>query len=72
MMTSNVIRGAWYQPDKGRLDLLLWSGRRYVYSNVPASVASDFVEAESKGRFFNARIRNCFPCRAVAPERAAA
>ena len=72
MTLSNLIRGAWYQPDRRRLDLLLWNGRRYVYSGVPPSVAQGFAAADSKGRFFNAEIRNCFPCREVEPERSAA
>ena len=68
MTTSNLIRGAWYQPDRRQLDLLLWTGRRYVYSGVPADVAQGFVAAASKGRFFNAEIRNRFPCREVGAE----
>lgn len=62
---SSVIRGAWYLPERRQLDLLFTSGRRYVYSDVPAAVASGFAEAESKGRFYNREIRNRFPCREV-------
>lgn len=65
-MASSVIRGAWYRPSRKELDLLFTSGRRYVYSDVPMTVAQGFAEAESKGRFYNAAIRNCFPCRKVA------
>jgi hypothetical protein len=63
--TSSVIRGAWYLPERQQLDLLFTSGRRYIYSDVPASVAGRFAEAESKGRFYNLEIRNRFPCREV-------
>ena len=62
---SSVIRGAWYLPQRRQLDLLFTSGRRYVYSNVPMTVARRFAEAPSKGRFYNAEIRNRFPCREV-------
>jgi hypothetical protein len=62
---SSVIRGAWYLPERRQLDLLFTSGRRYVYSEVPLAVATSFAKAESKGRFYNREIRNCFPCREV-------
>ena len=62
---STVIRGAWYLPEREQLDLLFTSGRRYVYSNVPANIADAFASAESKGRYYNFEIRNRFPCREV-------
>ena len=62
MAASSVIRGAWYQPDRRELELELWSGRRYLYTQVPAAVAEGFASASSKGSFYNGRIRNCFPC----------
>jgi hypothetical protein len=65
MTWSSVIRGAWYLPQRRQLDLLFTSGRRYVYSGVPMAIANGFAEAESKGRFYNAEIRNRFPCREV-------
>ena len=68
-MMSSVIRGAWYLPERRQLDLLFTSGRRYVYSNVPLPVAEAFRDAFSKGRFYNAEIRNRFPCREVDGER---
>jgi hypothetical protein len=69
-MASSLIRHALYRPDTGELDLLLAAGRRYIYSNVPPAVAAQFQRAPSKGRFYNAEIRNCFPCREVtAPRR---
>ncbi len=68
MTWSTVIRGAWYLPQRRQLDLVFTSGRRYVYSNVPAGIAHGFAEAESKGRFYNAEIRNRFPCREVERE----
>ena len=68
MTWSSIIRGAWYQPKRRQLDLLFTSGRRYIYSGVPMAVADGFAQAESKGRFYNAEIRNRFPCRAVGRE----
>ena len=62
-MWSSVIRGAWYLPKRRQLDLMFAGGRRYIYSSVPIAVAHRFAAAESKGRFYNAEIRNRFPCR---------
>ena len=71
-MPSNVIRRFMYVPETSELTIEFVTGRRYVYSGVPASVAQGFVAAASKGRFFNAEIRNRFPCHEVEPERSAA
>ena len=60
---SSVVHGAWYLPERRELDLLLASGRRYRYSDVPADVARGFVAATSKGGYYNSWIRNRFPCR---------
>ena len=68
MAWSSVLRGAWYLPERRQLDLLFTSGRRYIYSGVPASVAEGLAAAESKGRFYNLEIRNRFPCRQVGRE----
>lgn len=64
-MMSSVIRGAWYLTERRELDLIFTSGRRYIYSGVPMAVAEAFRDAMSKGRFYNAQIRNRFPCRRV-------
>ena len=57
-MTSSAIRGAWYLPNRRQLDLLFTSGRRYRYADVPPDIAARFAEAMSKGRFYNAEIRD--------------
>ena len=69
MAASSLIRGAWYRPDQEQLELLLWSGQRYLYSKVPRLVADEFIAAASKGAYYNRRIRNCFPCRNVTERR---
>ena len=61
-MTHPAIRGAWYLPNRRQLDLMFGSGRRYRYANVPVHVARRFADALSKGRFYNAEIRNRFAC----------
>jgi hypothetical protein len=57
-MPSTVIRRFDYRPDESELDILFTTGRRYVYRDVPPDVADAFRSAFSKGRYFNARIRD--------------
>ena len=67
-MPSTVIRRFDYDPRAETLDVEFVSGRRYRYVGVPEATATAFREAFSKGRFFNARIRDAYPCRELAPE----
>jgi hypothetical protein len=60
-MPSTVIRSFLYHPEPRELDIVFVSGRRYRYEGVPAGLAEAFKESFSKGRFFNARIRDDFP-----------
>lgn len=69
-MPSTVIRGFHYDPAQRTLDVLFVTGRRYRYSDVPAERVQRFRKAMSKGRFFNARIRNRFAYVELAPEEA--
>jgi hypothetical protein len=61
-MPSTVIRRFAYDPASRALDVWFVTGRRYRYQEVPAPVAEAFAGAFSKGRFFNARIRDRFAC----------
>lgn len=61
-MPSTVIRHFDYDPRQQALDVEFVSGRRYRYAAVPEAVATAFREAFSKGRFFNARIRDHYRC----------
>ena len=49
-----------YSTSGRALDVTFVSGRRYRYVDVPEEVAEAFREAFSKGRFFNARIRDVY------------
>jgi hypothetical protein len=57
-MPSTVIRAAQYHPDEAALEILYTTGRRYLYRDVPPDEAERFAAAFSKGRYFNARIRD--------------
>jgi lysyl-tRNA synthetase class 2 len=61
-MPSQVIRSFAYDADSAALDVTFVTGRRYRYFLVPPHVAESLRNAFSKGRYFNARIRDHFPC----------
>jgi lysyl-tRNA synthetase class 2 len=67
-MPSTVVRRFDYHPAARALDVEFVSGRRYRYAGVPGDEAQAFREAFSKGRFFNARIRDRYPCTELVPE----
>jgi len=67
-MPSTVIRSFDYHPAIGALDVEFVSGRRYRYAGVQPDVAEAFRAAFSKGRFFNSRIRDHYPCTELALE----
>ena len=69
-MPSTSIRR--FEYDEAARILSVWfvaSGRRYDYRDVPPHVAGDFRRAFSKGRYFNARIRDRYPFVRVREER---
>jgi hypothetical protein len=66
-MPSSVIKAAYYRPDEAVLDILFTTGRRYLYHDVPAAEAERFAAAFSKGRYFNAHIRDRYAFTEVAP-----
>jgi lysyl-tRNA synthetase class 2 len=59
---STVIAAVAYQSSDAALDVEFTSGASYRYFDVPAQVVHDFLAADSKGVFFNRRIRPCYPC----------
>jgi len=67
-MPSTVIRAARYDPDRRVLDILFTTGRRYLYHDVPPEAADRFRAASSKGRHFNAHIRDRYDFTEVAGE----
>lgn len=47
-----------YDTRRRRLHVTFVSGQRYAYDEVPGEVHRAFLDAESKGRFFQAQIRD--------------
>lgn len=66
-MPSSVIRGFTYDPASRELLVTFTTGRRYIYSNVPAEEADRFRGAFAKGVHFNRFIRGNYSCRELEP-----
>jgi hypothetical protein len=58
---STAISEIDYDEARTKLVVRFQSGERYVYVGVPGEVCRSFVEADSKGRFFQAQIRDRYP-----------
>ena len=66
-MPSTIIRAFDYRTERRELEVLITTGRRYLYRDVPPEAAAAFRAAFSKGRHFNARIRGRYPYRELEP-----
>lgn len=55
---SSVISRAFYDAFTRELDIVFTSGQPYRYFDVPTKVYRQFIDAASKGEFFNAHIRD--------------
>ena len=62
-VTSSNISSVGYDPLDGTLEVEFHGGSIYQYSDVPASVYRDLLDAPSKGAYFNAHIRTTYPHR---------
>lgn len=60
-ITSTAIREIDYDAERAKLLVRFASGERYVYVGVPGEVHRSFLESPSKGRFFQAEIRDRYP-----------
>jgi len=60
---SSSLAAVGYSPDLNVLEVEFRNGLAYEYRLVPESVHRQLMEAESKGAFLNAHIRNRYPTR---------
>lgn len=58
---STAISEIDYDAERAKLLVRFQSGEQYAYVGVPEEVCRSFVEAESKGRFFQQQIRDRYP-----------
>ena len=57
--TSSFIKLIGYKKDKEELYVVMESGV-YKYFNVPINTLDAFLNSESKGRYFDSRIKNVY------------
>jgi hypothetical protein len=62
-MPSTVIKSIGYESALSRLTVTFTTGRIYDYFAVPQNIADTFRSSLSKGAYFNANIRDKFPCK---------
>ena len=63
MSRSSLVQRAIYDDGKRTLAVTFTTGRTYLYFEVPADVYEEFAAAESRGQFFNWRIRDQYDYR---------
>ena len=61
-VSSSLIASIGYSAD-ATLEVEFCYGAVYGYFAVPQTVHQAFLDAESKGTFFNRFVKPCFPCR---------
>jgi hypothetical protein len=60
---SEAIDEITYDSDRSILFVRFAHGGWYMYFAVPRGIYEEFVAAESHGRYFHERIRDCYPYR---------
>lgn len=60
MVDSSVIAAVEYYEAGQQLDIELTNGSIYRYLDVPPAVFEAFMAADSKGRYYNDRIRDVY------------
>ncbi len=60
-VTSSNISSIGYDADSQVLEIEFNSGAVYEYSGVPAGEHAGLMNADSKGTYFNANIKNRYP-----------
>jgi hypothetical protein len=65
-LVSSTIKSAEYDDDVRELDITFTSGKTYRYFNVPLEIYAEFLDAGSRGKFFNDNIKGKFAFAEVA------
>jgi KTSC domain len=66
-VTSSFIASVGYDAKARVLDVKFHSGSLWRYFDVPPEIYRAFLDAESKGRFYNANIRHHFKSQKLEP-----
>jgi uncharacterized protein YuzE len=59
-VTSSTMTHVQYDNGSHALEITFTGGKTYRYHGVPSSVYAKLLQASSKGRFFNSRIRDAY------------
>lgn len=62
---SSAIKAAQHDPQTSTLTIDFPNGSQYSYADVPQQVYIDFMNAESKGKFFNQNIKGKYKAEKV-------
>lgn len=62
---SSAVTSVGYDPRTKALDIEFAGGVVYRYAQVPDRIVRQLLQASSKGRFVNARIRDAYPFRRI-------
>ena len=65
-LVSSTIKSVEYDDDARELDITFTSGKTYRYFNVPLEIYAEFLDAGSRGKFFNDNIKGTFAFAEVA------
>jgi hypothetical protein len=61
-VNSTLLASVTYDVGQSILQLEFCDGAIYRYFAVPAAIPNGLLAADSKGSYFNRKIRNCFRC----------
>ena len=61
-VSSSNISSIGYDPDSSMLEVEFNNGAVYSYSGVPPGEYEGFMNADSKGKYLHANIKNLYPC----------
>jgi hypothetical protein len=60
--SSAAVETITYDEWSRQLDIALTTGRLYRYFDVPPDIYAALMDSDSKGRFYNERIRDAYRC----------
>ena len=60
LVESSNVATIGYDEETNELHVQFKSGAEYIYSDVPQDVVQEFLDADSKGKFLNERIKGIY------------
>jgi hypothetical protein len=64
-----MIHAVGYDRKTRTLEVVFNSGRTYIYEDVPPKVYQALMQADSKGRYMQNAIIDCYPCHQISRRR---